>query len=386
MSSVRLGIVGIGNMGSVHATQVLDGSVKRCELSAVCDLNPSKMTSYAEKIRKFTDSREMIRSGTIDAILIATPHYSHTTIGVDALENGLHVLVEKPISVHKNDCEKLIAAHKKNKKAVFAAMFNLRTVPLYKKIKKLVASGELGRIQRVSWTVTDWFRPESYYASGEWRATWAGEGGGVLLNQCPHNLDLIQWICGMPSKITAFCNIGKHHKIEVEDEVTAYLEYPDGAVGTFTTTTGEAPGVNRLEIAGDNGLLVSEDDKLRFRRNETPTRKFNDTEKSMFGKSSTWHCEIPLSGTAGQHKEIKQNFVNVILDGGDLIAPAEEGIKSVELANAMIYSSMLRETVDLPLNGNAYEKLLKKLIKGSKFVKKTADGNVSVDMASSYGR
>jgi predicted dehydrogenase len=383
LNRLRLGIIGVGGMGTCHARQVLDGAVKRCELAAVCDLRPQQLAQFDDKIRKFADSRKLIRSGEVDAVLIATPHYGHTTIGIDALRQGLHVLIEKPISVHKADCQRLIAAHK-NKKQIFAAMFNQRTDPHYKKVKDLVAGGALGKLMRVTWIITDWFRTERYYAMGDWRATWAGEGGGVLLNQCPHNLDLLQWICGMPSKVRAFCALGKRHNIEVEDDVTAYLEYPDGATGVFTTTTGEAPGSNRLEIAGENGKVIVEGGKVLFTRNEIPACTFSRTSKEAFAAPPVWNVEIPVNGSGGQHIEIKQNFVDAILDGAPLIAPAREGIHSVELANAMLYSSMTGKTVDLPLDSAAYERMLKKLIKTSTFVKKTTKPPKELDMNKSF--
>ncbi|MDI7276624.1 MAG: Gfo/Idh/MocA family oxidoreductase, partial [Anaerolineae bacterium] len=218
MDRVRIGIIGVGGMGAHHARYLLDGQIARATLTAVSDVDPARLEPYSA-LQTFTDSRDLIRSGAVDAVLIVTPHYFHTTIGCDALEQGLHVLVEKPISVHKADAERLIAAHK-NTDRVFAAMFQQRTTPHYKEIKKLVDAGELGPLQRTCWIITDWFRPEAYYASGTWRATWKGEGGGVLVNQCPHNLDLFQWIAGMPSRVRAFCGLGKYHDIEVEDEVT----------------------------------------------------------------------------------------------------------------------------------------------------------------------
>lgn len=380
---VRLGIVGVGGMGMCHAGQLLEGKVKRCELTALCDIRPQQLDQYSDKIRKYADSRALIRSGHIDAVLVATPHYSHTTIGIDALQQGLHVLVEKPISVHKADCQRLIAAHK-NKKKVFAAMFNQRTDPHYRKIRDLVAAGTLGRLMRVTWIMTDWFRSDAYYAMGTWRATWAGEGGGVLLNQCPHNLDLLQWICGMPKRIRAFCGIGKRHDIEVEDDVTAYFEYANGATGTFVTTTGEAPGTNRLEIAGENGKVVVEAGKITFIRNEVSAIEYCRTTKEPFVTPGVWHIDIPAHGSGGQHIEIKQNFVDAILDGAPLIAPAREGIHSVELANAMLYSSMTGKTVELPLDAAAFEKMLKSLVRKSKYVKKTVEAPKAVDMNKSF--
>jgi len=383
MKRVRLGIAGVGNMGSDHARRIKGGEIKRAELVAVCDVDKRRLDAFDESVKKFTSSRKMIRSGEIDAILVATPHYQHTTIGIDALEQGLHVLVEKPISVHKADCERLIAAHKKRKQ-VFAAMFNQRTDPHYVKVKKLIDDGELGKIMRATWIITSWFRPEAYYASGGWRATWAGEGGGVLLNQCPHNLDLMQWICGMPIRVRGFCAFGKRHKIEVEDEVTAYFEYKNGATGLFVTSTGEAPGTNRLEICADMGKVVVEGGKISFTRNTVGATRHSKTTKALFSAPETWEINIPVNGWGGQHKAVTQNFADAILDGVPLIAPAKEGIRSVELANAMLYSSLLGKPIDLPMDAKGYERQLKKLIRNSRFAKKSSKGSVASDMSSSF--
>jgi predicted dehydrogenase len=383
MDQVRMGIVGIGTMGSVHARYLLDGMIERATLAAVADIDPAPMEPYAA-VQRFSSGSELIHSGTVDAVLIATPHYFHTTLGIEALQSGLHVLVEKPISVHKADCQRLIAAHT-NKKQVFAAMFNQRTDPRFKTIKKMIDDGELGAIQRVNWIITDWFRTETYYASGTWRATWKGEGGGVLLNQCPHNLDLLQWMTGMPVRVRGFCTLGKYHTIEVEDEVTAYLEYANGATGVFVTTTGEAPGTNRLEIAGDRGKLVAEGNKVSFIRNEVATSEFNRTSPERFSKPPSSINEIAVQGRGGQHAEVTQNFVNAILDGAPLIAPAEEGIRSVEMANAMLYSSMIGATVNMPLDSAAYEEFLHGLIRSSTLEKKAAAQSGPEDMTKSFG-
>jgi predicted dehydrogenase len=382
MNTVKIGIVGIGNMGTGHASGLLNGQVKRMELTAICDLDPEKMNRFPD-VKHFQSSQEMIRSKEIDAILIATPHYDHTTIGIDALEQGLHVLVEKPLSVHKADCERLIAAHK-NKEQVFAAMFNQRTDRYYQKIRNLVQSGELGEIRRINWIITNWFRTEAYYASGGWRATWAGEGGGVLLNQCPHNLDLYQWIFGMPSSVRAWCKFGRYHNIEVEDDVTAYLEYSDGKSAVFITSTGEAPGTNRLEITAERGRLVYENDRISFTRNEIPMTEFSRTTNQAFSSPETWKVEVEANGHGKQHVEILQNFTDAILDGKELLSPAEEGIHSVELANAMLFSSMENQTVEMPLNGAAYEARLKQLIAGSKLEKKVVEAAPAEDFSKSF--
>lgn len=382
---VRLGVVGIGGMGGVHAQTVLDGKVSRCRLAAVCDADATRLAEFDGKAQAFTDSRAMVRSGEIDAVLIATPHYAHTTIGIDALEQGLHVLVEKPISVHKADCERLIAAHRKRRQ-VFAAMFNTRTDPHYKKVKMLIEDGHLGELMRVNWIITTWYRTERYFAAGGWRATWKGEGGGVLLNQCPHQLDMLQWLCGMPVKVRGFCGLGKRHDIEVEDDVTAYLEFKNGATGVFITSTGEAPGTNRLELAGENGKVVVEDGNVRFTRNEQSAITFCKTADGPFATPDTWNIDIPVDGEGGQHLEIMQNFTDAILDRKPLIAPAKEGINSVELANAILLSSLLGKAVDVPISGKAFERRLKKLAAESTFVKKTVKTGGRVDMAASFSK
>jgi predicted dehydrogenase len=273
------------------------------------------------------------------------------------------------LAVHKPDCERLIAAWK-GQPQVFAAMFNQRTEPLYRKLKDLVDSGELGEVRRVQWTVTDWFRTEEYYASGGWRATWKGEGGGVLLNQCPHNLDLFQWIFGMPRAVRGFCQFGRYHQIEVEDDVTAYFQYENGTTAVFVTSTGEAPGVNRLEVAAENGLVTLEGGKLRFRRNRVPASRFRDESLSSFGKPEVWEVEVPVDGEAGQHNAILQSFANAILRGDKLLSPGEEGIRSVELANAILFSAWTGETVELPMDGTAYVRELERRIAASTFRKR----------------
>jgi predicted dehydrogenase len=369
MNSVRIGIIGLGNIGKYHADYLLAGKVARCQLTAVADAF-APLDRYAQ-LRTFTDGNDLIHSGAVDAVLVATPHYQHTTLGVAAFDAGLHVMVEKPISVHKADAERLIAASRQRSGLVFGAMFQLRTEPRYLKIKRILDSGDLGRVVRVNWIMTDWFRTEAYYASGGWRATWKGEGGGVLLNQCPHNLDLLQWLCGPPARVRGFCQIGRYHDIEVEDNVTAYLEWADGATGVFITATGEAPGTNRLEITGTRGRLVLENNRLLFTRNEVPMDEFSRTARAGFARPDVWNAEIPFDNAPAQHATLTQNFVDAILDKSALVAPGEEGIRSVELANAMLYSSLRGQSVDLPLDGAAYEQTLNELIANSRFQKKT---------------
>ncbi len=383
-TDVSFGVVGVGNMGNYHANTLLSGKISNAKLVAVCDVDIKRLEPFKEKVKTFTNHKDMFNSKMVDAVIVATPHYDHTTIGIDALKAGLHLLVEKPISVHKADCEKLIAAHT-NKKQVFAAMFNQRTDPHYVKLSELIQSGELGEIKRINWIITNWFRTNSYYSSGGWRATWRGEGGGVLMNQCPHQLDLMQWLFGMPKRVRAFCYFGKYHPIEVEDEVTAFLEYKNGATGVFITSTGEAPGTNRLEIVCDRGLVVVEHGKIEFTRTTIPVSKFCSSASKPFGVPDLWQINIPAEGCGGQHAEVLQRFVDAILKGTPLVARGEEGINSVELANAMLWSAIKDDWVDLPLPSAKFEAVLKQLISKSKNKKKVAEKVASLsDMSKSF--
>ncbi|MEI6077614.1 MAG: Gfo/Idh/MocA family oxidoreductase [Verrucomicrobiota bacterium] len=368
MDKVRLGIIGMGNIGKYHADYILNRKITRCELVAVCDAITAPLERF-KPLKIFADGEQLIRSGDVDAVLIATPHFQHTMLGIAALRAGVHVLVEKPISSHKADAERLIAEHKLHPKVVFAGMFQLRTEPRYLKIQKLI-NEDLGRLVRVNWINTDWYRTEAYYASGGWRATWQGEGGGVLLNQCLHNLDTLQWLCGMPARVRGFCQLGRFHQIEVEDNVTAYLEWANGATGAFISSTGEAPGTNRLEIVGTRGRLVLENNRLAFTRNEMDMLQFSQSAKQGFVKPEVWNVDVPFTDAVLPHAVMVQNFVNAILDGEPLVAPGEHGIHSVELANAMLYSSLLGKTVELPMDGSAWEKELNRLIAGSTLQKK----------------
>lgn len=386
MNAIRIGIIGMGNIGRHHASYLLDGKVARCHLAAVCSTSPGKLDTYASRgVRVWGSGSELIRSGTVDAVLIATPHYEHTSLGIEALEAGLHVMVEKPISAHKADAERLLAFAASRPKQVLAGMFQLRVEPRYQKIRRVLESGELGRMVRVNWINTDWFRTEAYYSSGGWRATWKGEGGGVLLNQCLHNLDVLSWMVGQPRRVRGFCGFGRHHAIEVEDEVTAYLEYAGGATGVFVSSTAEAPGTNRLEMVGSRGRLVLEDGRLRFTRNEGDMLDFLRTAKGGFTKPDVWNVEIPFENASAPHAQLMENFTAAVLDGAPLIAPGSDGLNSVELANAIIFSALEGRDVDLPLDGAAWEARLKGLIADSRMQKSVIAGG-SEDFAASFRR
>ncbi len=388
VSKVRFAIVGLGNMGSSHCGYFprIDDAV----ISAVCDIDPAKTEKWSKQlgVPGYTSSDELLKAKVVDAVLVATPHYDHSSIGIRALETGHHVLVEKPIAVGVKGARQLIEVAKKHPNQKFGIMFNQRSNPMYQKLRELIAEGELGEITRITWLITDWFRTWSYYASGGWRATWAGEGGGVLINQCPHNLDLIQWITGlMPNRITAVGFIGKTHPIEVEDEMSAILEYPNGAIGHFVTTTGEAPGTNRLEIAGTQGKIIAEKGKLSFTRTRKNVKEINQKSPDAFASVESWNIEIPYKSAPNmmEHERITRNYVSAILNDTPMLAPGEEGVHGLEIGNAMLMSAIRRRGVDLPINGDEYDQLLLDLAKQYGGKKTLETKAATVDMAASSG-
>ena len=384
MKEIRLGIIGIGGMGSGHALSIAEGKVPGIRLSAVADIRKERL-KWAEKelpsgIKTYSDGREMIDSGECDAVLIATPHYYHPEFVIYALEHGLHALSEKPAGVYTKQVRRMNEAAEKSDK-VFAIMFNQRTNCVYRKLHEMIESGELGAMKRVNWIITDWYRTQSYYDAAGWKATWDGEGGGVLLNQCPHQLDLLQWLCGMPSKVRAFCHEAKWHDIEVEDDVTAYLEFENGATGVFVTTTGDAPGTNRLELTFEMGKIVCENGKLIFDRLKENEREFCRTSENGFAKPETEHTEIETDGMNEQHIGVFKAFADRILNGGPLIAEGREGINGLTLSNAMYLSSWLDKTVDIPFDEDLF---LQELDKRRKLSKKKEDKGIVFDTKGTY--
>jgi len=384
LDKVRFGLVGFGNMGSGHMLYLGQGEVAGASVEAVCDINPERLKRAGERyptVKLYNNMDSMLSSGEIDAVLIATPHYDHPPLAIKALQKGFHVLIEKPAGVYTKQVREMNLEAEKSGK-VFGIMYNQRTNPMYQKVRELIQSGELGDLKRINWII-DWYRPQSYYDSGGWRATWAGEGGGVLLNQDPHQLDLWQWICGMPKRVRAFCSFGKYHTIEVEDEVTAYVEYENGATGVFITSTAMTPETNRLEVLGDRGKIVIENDSMAFYRLRVPERQFNREYTGGFGKPECWKCEIPIDpGFGGQHKEITQNFVDAIMKGKKLLAPGIEGIHGLQLSNAMHLSSWINDWVELPIDEDLFYEKLKERIDTSTYRKMVRD--VVLDVSGTF--
>ena len=385
MEKVRLGIIGVGNMGSSHIKNALKGMMPEIEITAVADIKPDRLEWAKEQlpeVKTFDNASALMDSGEVDAILIATPHYDHPVLAVEGLEKGLHVMSEKPAGVFTKKVREMNAAADKSDK-VFGIMFNQRTNCLYRKAHELVHSGKYGEMKRVTWIITDWYRTQAYYNSGGWRATWSGEGGGVLLNQCPHQLDLWQWICGMPEKITAVCHEGKWHDIEVEDDVMIYAEYANGATGTFITTTGDYPGTNRLEITLDRAKLVCENGVLTVYELDQSTSEYTANAQDGFGSIEYKTYEAELDGSNVQHPEVMNKFAGAILRGESLTASGQEGINGLMISNAAFLSSWLGKTVSLPIDEDLFYEMLQEKIKNSTFVKEVKEV-VNENMDSTY--
>ena len=374
MEKIRAGVIGLGNMGTTHAKNIAEGKIPKMELAAICDIAPARR-EYAEKnfegVSVFDNAENLYKSGLVDMVIIAVPHYDHCPLAIQAFENGLNVVVEKPAGVYTKAVLEMNEAAKKSGK-LFGIMYNQRTNPIYQKVKWLIESGELGTLKRVQWTITDWYRPQSYHDSCTWRSTWKTEGGGALINQNPHQLDLWQWLFGMPDKIMSHCSFGKYYDIEVEDDVTAFMQYDSGLTGVYITSTGEAPGTNRLEIACDMGRLVVEKNKLEFKRNVESEREFNKNFTGIFGIPECWDCSIPADSSGGeQHIGILKNFAKALITGSPLLAPGEEGILGLTISNAIHYSAWTGDWADLNnFPHDEFYALLQDKIKKSTVVKK----------------
>lgn len=390
MKKVRFGIVGIGNQGTYYANLLKDNKVDNGILVALCDNDIEKLQIAKDKFGdvegvKFYDNYlSMLDDNVCDAVLVETPHYDHPEIVIECLKRDINVICDKPAGVYTKQVREMNEYAKKSK-ALFTMMFNQRTNCIYRKMKEMIDEGVIGELQRVTWIITDWYRTQTYYDNGSWRATWAGEGGGVLINQCPHQIDLIQWILGqMPKRVTASCHYGMWHDIEVEDDVTAYFEYENGATGVFITTTGEAPGTNRLEISGTKGKLLSENGSLIFYRNEIDSIENSKTSDKGFDKPKCEKINVETDGNNPQHLGILNNFANAVLGIEELFIQGEEGINGVELMNAMELSGWKNASpVTLPVNEDEYLEILNVKRQNSRLKKKTKA--VIMDINGSFG-
>ncbi|NLO08876.1 MAG: Gfo/Idh/MocA family oxidoreductase [Clostridiales bacterium] len=376
MNTVRIGIIGIGNMGSAHAQSIFQGKVSSLLLTAVCDIDESRLEwakqTFGEEVSLYSDYHLLINSGLVDAILIATPHSLHPIIALDGFSANLHVLTEKPAGIDILHVRKMNEAAEASDK-IFAIMYNQRTNPLFARLKKMVEEGELGEMKRFIWIVSNWYRTQTYYDSATWRASWKGEGGGVLLNQCPHNLDIWQWITGMPVKIRSFCKYGHYHKITVEDDVTILAEYANEATAVFITSTGEYPGTNRLEYSGTKGKAVIEEGILKVYKLDTDEREICFNSNEGFPSIDVHYEEFAQQEPESGHVGILQNFTNAILHGEALLSPGTQGIYGLTISNAAYMSDWLDRWIDLPMDEYLFNQMLneKQSQEESKIIKNT---------------
>ena len=376
MDKVKIGIIGYGNMGSGHVRKLKAGKVNGMEVTAVCDILEERREAVRQSypdIEVFDDAEKLYQSGLCDTVLIAVPHYSHPPLAIQAFAHNLNVIIEKPAGVYTKQVKELNEAAAKSDK-LFGIMYNQRMNPVYQKLREMIQRGDLGHIKRITWIITDWYRPQAYHDSSTWRSTWKDEGGGALINQNPHQLDLWQWMFGMPDRIYARASFGKYYNIEVEDDVMAYFEYDNGTTGEYITSTGEAPGTNRLEVACDMGKVVIEKNKLVFYRNVISEREFNKINTQPFGVPECWECNIPADFSGGpQHVGILQNFTDALLKGTELVAKGEEGIRELTISNSIHLSAWTGETVDVKnFPDDRFYELLQEKIRNSKVVKKEA--------------
>lgn len=386
MGKMRIGIVGLGSRGSDLSKVFTEGKVRDAVVVAVCDVEPSRLEwakkNIAADVQIFDHIDAFYQYKDMDAVIIVTPHYFHPPFAIQGLQNGYHVLIEKPAGVFTKQVREMNEVALKSDK-VLGIMLNQRTSPAFQKLRELVNAGELGEIVRTNWIVTNWFRSQHYYDAGGWRATWRGEGGGVLINQSPHQLDLLQWTCGMPKRVMAFCHFGKSHSIEVEDEVSAYLEYENGATGVFITSTSEANGTNRFEVIGEKGKVVIEEGSFKFWKQEDTSSHIIATSRKGNPKVEQIKVDIDLVKGEVGHVGILNNWLDHIRTGTPLLAPGIEGIHTVQLINAMLLSSWTSNWVELPVNEEQYYEELQKKIKASKYVKKENEFAV-LDMSGTF--
>lgn len=379
---IRLGIIGCGGIASLHAGNILQGHCPELTVTAAADRRESRRQWARESFPDaaiFSEGMDLIASDACDAVLICTPHYQHPELAAAALRHGKHVISEKPAGVYTLQVRDMLQAAQEHPELTFAMMFNQRTNPVYIRMHELVQSGKYGKIKRVNWIITDWYRTQHYYDSGDWRATWDGEGGGVLLNQCPHQLDLLQWICGMPVRVRSFLHEGKWHHIEVEDDVTTYMEFPDGGTGVFITSTGDAPGTNRFEVDLEKAKIVCEHDQLSVYELEVNEREYCFTATEGFVPPAGKDVPQEISSENPQHNGVLQAFADHIRMGGALIADGREGINGLTLSNAMHLSSWLDEMVEIPFNEELYLEKLNEKRRSSKVKENVVEDTANLE-------
>lgn len=355
---MRFAVIGVGaGVFSMHKPALQASGV---EVVGVSDVNVDAARSRAEEIGcpYFRDHRDLLNRTRPDAVAVLAPHPLHAPLAIDCLDAGAHVLVEKPIAVDVAGADRMIEAAQRNKR-LLAVNLQHRTRSEVRTAKKLIGDGRLGDVQRVQLTAI-WTRPAFYYRMGGWRGTWRGEGGGILMNQSPHNLDVICHLAGQPRRVMAW-NRNLFHQIEAEDTSVAMLEWANGAVGTLLVSTAQIGEAERMEFGGTHGVLLLARGGLEFVESGQDVRAFLAESQNPFGKPELEARDITLEAGTGDHAAIYANFVDAVTNGTPLVAEGTEARMSLELANALIYSSMTGQPVDLPLDRAAYAEMLDRL-------------------------
>jgi len=363
MSQVEaLRYIVIGVAASIFPTHRRAQEAEGVNVVAACDIRVEAGQQRAAEIgcAFYEDYRTMLAETRPDVAVIVTPHPLHPSMTIDCLRAGCHVLVEKPMAVDVAEADQMITEAEKSGR-ILAINFQQRFRPIIERARALVAEGAIGPLVRTL-SIEPWFRTAYYYRTATWRATWKGEGGGVLLNQAPHTLDILCHLAGMPSKVWGWTRT-RYHAIEVEDTAQAMLEYPNGAPGYLTVSTVEAGVQPRVQIIGERGAIELMGDQLTVHRFSPSTREYMLTSDEMFGKPKTTSETLEFDAGLG-HQAVYHDLKAAIADGRPPRADGREAIMSLELANAIVLSSYAGGPVTLPLDRAAYGELLADLRAG----------------------
>lgn len=371
---IRVALVGVGVMGSKYADMIVSGEVKNMVLTGVVARNLKAQEWAAILVNAeglhpnvYRDVDDMFaHADDFDAVIIVTPHKTHEEIAVRAFELGKHVLCDKPAGATIGQAQNMTAASKQYDK-VYGMIFHQHRYPKYLYIKQALENGELGELKRMLMVNSRYFRTAHYHQSGSWRSSWNGEGGGALINQGAHILDIWQWLFGMPQKIYAEIPFGKYNEFKVDDEATISMRYENGATGVFMLTTGEAVWQERLEIVGTKGRMLLEDDILHIYRYSKDSTEYIATEDVNSREHLAITEEVINFGKAEEpYVEILENFAEAVISGDSsiLIAPGEEAINQLMLTNGAYCSAWKGMPVCLPLDAEEYEATFREQCEG----------------------
>lgn len=364
---VRMAIIGIGNMGRTYACNIADGFVEGMELTAVCCRNEEGRRWAKERLGEglvLVDSTDKLfeLEDVFDAVLIVTPHKIHPELTIKAFEKGYHVFCDKPAGITARDARRMIESGKRAGKA-YAMMFHNRTMPVYEKIKEMLTLGEVGELLRIDYVNTKPYRTKCYHTSSPWRSSFEHEGGGLLINQGQHYLDLWQWLFGMPKRLTATIDYGKYNDFTVDDNCTIYMEFAGGVRGRFFSSTGEPAGEERIEVVGTKAKLVCLDGTLTVSRYERSTKEWYETNTEPFGKLKIEKEVITYEPCKAPYVVMLQNFSDHLRKGVALIADGYDGYRTLQLSNAAYTSSWLEKEIELPVEETVFAQLLNEAVK-----------------------